>query len=171
MRTPYRLFLLALIAGFTLSLTPSATAQFWNPFRSKKTVERPVEQTSFQAPAVGDADSQLKEQSGPWLIMATTFSGEGAEGQAQDLAQELHRDHGLPAYVHPITFDFTGGNETLGRGLDKYGAPIKMRYRSGEKTSGVGRPHWRLPHDRRFDSGADACDGQNNPTRVSRHGR
>ncbi len=134
---PPRLLSFILVSSFVFSFAPIATAQFWNPFRSKKTAE-PVEQASFQAPAKGvegpiEGTVRLQEKSGPWLIMATTFSGEGAEEQAQDLAQELKRDHGLPAYVHQITFDFTGGDATVGRGLDKYGAPIKMRYRSGEK--------------------------------------
>ena len=101
-------------------------AQIWNPFGKNKSK---VEPASHQSP-VTDASKLLKE-SGPWLIMATTFSGEGAQDQARDLAMELRQDHGLQAYVHHMTFDFTQGGETVGRGVDKFGAPIKMRYQSG----------------------------------------
>lgn len=132
-----------LLIATLLATTPVAEAQFWNPFKSKEakpTTERSpepvspqggVEQASFESPAA--ADYRLSQTSGPWLIMATTFSGEGAEDQARDLSYELTKQYGMKTYVHEMTFDFTKGDEQLGRGIDKYGEPIKMRYRSGEK--------------------------------------
>ena len=119
-----------LVAALLLSAAAPAPAQFWNPFRSKKSEPSQVQPASHQAPIA--ADLKLGEQAGPWLIMATTFSGEGAEDQARQLAGELRSEHGLTTYVHQVSFDFTGGEQVIGRGLDQYGEPVKMRYRSGE---------------------------------------
>jgi len=69
----------------------------------------------------------LTAQDGPWLIMACSFSGDGAEEQAHELVIELRRKYKLPAYIHEITFDL--GSETYGRGVDRWGNPRRMRYR------------------------------------------
>lgn len=112
-----------------VALASPAGAQFWNPFRSKKPQEAPAKQAPPAAPA-GDR-FQLTQQSGPWLILATTFSGEGAQEQARDLCHELSQTLRLPAYVHEMTFDLTD-DQPVGRGVDRYGAPVKMRYRAGD---------------------------------------
>ncbi|TWT96609.1 hypothetical protein Pla108_23780 [Botrimarina colliarenosi] len=120
---------LALLMAVALA-TP-AGAQFWNPFRSKPQAEpaaAPVRQASAQEPL----RYKLTEESGPWLILATTFSGEGAEAQARQLCAELTQTLRLPAYVHEMNFDLAG-DEPVGRGVDRYGAPVKMRYRSGDE--------------------------------------
>lgn len=116
------LFFVLLIAA---AVTP-AEGQFWNPFRSK---EKPA--PAAKAALAGEP-APLSEKSGPWLILATTFSGEGAEEQANELSAELRQTLGLPTYVHQMTFEF-GGDEPVGRGVDRYGAPVKMRFRAGEK--------------------------------------
>lgn len=122
--------IVALLAA--VAFASPASAQFWNPFRSKPK-EAPPAQQAVPAAAARDAGSfQLTQQSGPWLILATTFSGEGAEDQARDLSLELQRSLRLPAYVHEMTFDLTD-NQPVGRGFDRYGAPVKMRYRTGAK--------------------------------------
>lgn len=108
--------------------TGEALGQLWNPFGSKKESVAPA---AHQAPAT--LDLTLSEQSGPWLIVATTFSGAGAEDQARELAEELTLDHDLRSYVHEMTFDFSSQGEPVGRGVDKFGAPVKMRYRSGSE--------------------------------------
>ena len=69
----------------------------------------------------------MDDGNGPWLIMATTFSGEGAEDQARELVQELRKRFNLEAYTHAKTFDFTG--TVQGRGLNKFGEQARMRYR------------------------------------------
>ncbi len=111
--------------AFTLLLlaivdTP-ASAQFWKRFV-------PVERVAASV----DHDFRVAEANGPWMVMATTFTGEGAESQARELAGEFRTRYNLPAYVHEMTFDFTG--EVDGRGVDKYGAPVKMKYRNGERS-------------------------------------
>ncbi len=106
--------------GFFMLLTwftaiTSTQAQLWKQF-----VPTPREQ-----PVVSE-DLSLSEDSGPWLVMASSFSGNGAETQARELAMELRQRHGLPAYLHDMSFNYT--EEKPGRGLDQYGAPIRRRY-------------------------------------------
>lgn len=81
------------------------------------------------------ADYHLQDAHGPWLIMATTYTGEDAEANAKELVLELRRDHNWPAYMHRMDFDFTG--EVKGRGLDKYGEVKTMRYNQKQKQSEV----------------------------------
>lgn len=69
---------------------------------------------------------RLTDENGPWMIMATTFSGQGADRQAHELVLELRRDYQLPAYVHEKQFDYTG--DVVGLGVDRYGKPKKMKY-------------------------------------------
>jgi hypothetical protein len=77
-------------------------------------------------------DYTLTEQNGPWLIMASSFSGEGAETEARELALELRQRYNLPAYYYAMTFDI--GDERVGRGIDAYGAPIRRRYKRGNQV-------------------------------------
>jgi hypothetical protein len=120
------------LAVAAVALASPASAQFWNPFASKPK-EAPAQRAAAPAAAAHAPGSfQLTQQSGPWLILATTFSGEGAEGQARDLCAEIQKTQRLPAYVHEMTFDLTD-NEPVGRGVDRYGAPVRMRYRTGSK--------------------------------------
>ena len=74
-----------------------------------------------------NADYKLNDGNGPWLIIATTFSGEGAEDQARELVLELRKRYNFEAYTHEKTFDFTGTIE--GRGLNRFGDQNRMRYR------------------------------------------
>lgn len=85
-----------------------------------------------------DADPKkrywLTEDHGPWLILAATFSGPVGEKQAHQLALELRKDLGLPAYVHRQNYDYT---ETVeGLGVTSKGEPKKMRYLHGTKYDG-----------------------------------
>ena len=68
----------------------------------------------------------LSDRSGPWLVLATTFRGDGARDDARRLVQELRNDYRLTAYTHEKAFDFTG--EQRGLGLNPDGSPKKMRY-------------------------------------------
>lgn len=67
----------------------------------------------------------LTEDQGPWLIMAASFAGEGAERQAHALVLELRKRYKLPAYVHQMEFEF---KDAEGRGIDRYGDPLKFKY-------------------------------------------
>jgi hypothetical protein len=75
---------------------------------------------------------RLSEEHGPWMIMACSFSGEGAAEQARELVLELRSRYKLPAYTYIKEFDFTAG--TVGRGVDPYGAPLRMRNKRGDGT-------------------------------------
>src|SRR3954462_6397544 len=79
--------------------------------------------------AKGDSYS-LTDKNGPWMVMATTFSGEGAEDQAYALVQELRTKYGLPAYTFKKEFDFSKPVE--GRGVNKYGESLKMKHQKAE---------------------------------------
>lgn len=54
------------------------------------------------------APRELTQEDGPWLILASTFVGEEAEGRAQRLAEEISRDLKLPTFIYRENFDFTG---------------------------------------------------------------
>lgn len=68
----------------------------------------------------------LSEKDGPWLVLATTFRGEGAEADARRLVQELRDHHQLEAFTHKRDFDFT--EKPQGLGLNPDGSPKRMRY-------------------------------------------
>ncbi len=86
--------------------------------------------------STSDIDPQamfpLAENDGPWLVLATTFRGEGARADARTLVQELRRDHKLKAYTHEKSFDYTGKQQGLGFNPD--GTPKKMRYAKEEQV-------------------------------------
>ena len=77
-----------------------------------------------------ESDSQsgynLTEENGPWLILTTTFSGEGAEEQANELVLEFRQRFNLPAFTYEMTFG--QAESPNGRGIDNLGARIKRRY-------------------------------------------
>lgn len=74
---------------------------------------------------------KLTEDDGPWLILAATFSGDGAEDQARDLVLELRQRYKLPAYVHKMRFNLD--DDPDGRGLNRFGQPTKWTYRRGSE--------------------------------------
>jgi hypothetical protein len=73
-----------------------------------------------------NTDYWISEDHGPWMIMATSFAGPGAEQQARSLVLELRSEFNLPAYMHKRHFDYT--EPVTGLGLNKYGGPKRMRY-------------------------------------------
>ncbi len=77
----------------------------------------------------------LAESDGPWLVLATTFRGEGAREDARRLVQELRGAHKLKAYTHEKSFDFTGNQRGLG--LNPDGTPKKMRFAKAEQVTEV----------------------------------
>ncbi len=74
---------------------------------------------------------ELTEREGPWLILATSFSGPQAELQAGQLVQELRDSYGMSAYVHRLHFDYT--KPVNGLGVDKYGNPRKFKHLNGQE--------------------------------------
>ena len=77
----------------------------------------------------------LAESDGPWLVLATTFRGEGARDDARRLVQELRGTHKLKAFTHEKSFDFTGNQRGLG--LNPDGTPKKMRFAKAEQVTEV----------------------------------
>jgi len=78
-----------------------------------------------QVEAEPDKTYTLTENNGPWMIMACSFSGEGAEKQARELVYELRKRYKLPAYIHEKQFEF---GDAKGLKVDRYGEPVKTRY-------------------------------------------
>ncbi len=60
------------------------------------------------APLNPSQSLELTEEEGPWMILASTFVGDGAEKRAERLARELREEMKLPAYIYREKFDFTG---------------------------------------------------------------
>lgn len=122
-------------AALLITLAVAQSAAAWNPFgwgdkgKKKPVAPMPVQQASANLP-IPARSLDLTQEAGPWHILAATFSGEGAEQQARDVAVELRQTLGLPAYLHDMKFD-NASDKPLGRGVDRYGAPIKMKYRTG----------------------------------------
>jgi hypothetical protein len=116
-----------------LLVTSCFAAEAWGQFWRK---EKPA--TPQQEPAAASVASELPigggltEENGPWMIVAASFNGEGAQEQAQALVDEFHAKYHLPAYVHEMSFKL--GGERPGRGIDEYGAPIRRRYRRGDEV-------------------------------------
>jgi hypothetical protein len=86
-------------------------------------------EASLQANPNGDGYS-LTQDSGPWLIVAASFSGNGAEKQAHDLASELRDKFHLHAYVHEMDFKFKDDTDNNG----KYGSVNRRRLRRGDEV-------------------------------------
>lgn len=105
----------ALVVGGPWVCPRTAVAQGWLP-------------TTWFSSTGNDAQAMypLAEKDGPWLVLATTFRGEGARDDARRLVQELRTAHHLQAYTHEKAFDYTG--EQRGVGLNPDGSPKRMRY-------------------------------------------
>lgn len=115
MKVPRLLLAAATIAAGVGSTQRAAAEPLWKKVIPAKRVE-----------ADPDAEYRLTDQCGAWLIMAATFSGEGAEAQAHELVLELRSRYKLPAYTHEMTFDFR--DAVVGRGVNRFGEPVRMRY-------------------------------------------
>lgn len=146
-------FVLAIVVGARTS-----DAQLWKQFVPKSKNAAPDESRAAQLsadaqaireergrnaaaniqPAAGAQNAPiggelaLTQDNGPWLIVASSFSGDGAEGQARALAEELRNKFRMAAYVHEMSFKF--GDDNPGQGLDNYGAPTKRHYRRGDQA-------------------------------------
>ncbi len=72
----------------------------------------------------------IADTNGPWMIMAATFSGEGAEEQARTLIHELRAEYKLPAYSYQKKFEYS--KPVQGKGLTPRGEAPMMRYRQDD---------------------------------------
>ena len=107
----------ALLAG---RFAPAADAAPWDRLLAFRQVE-----------ADPDKSYSLTEENGPWMILASSFAGPGAETQAHHLALELRKEYNLEAFVHRKTYDFS--KPVVGLGLNRYGGPKIMRYANAAK--------------------------------------
>ena len=114
--------ILACLLGLALSAASGrlAAEPIWAKFLGGRRVE-----------ADPAADYRLTDQYGPWLIMAATFSGPGANDQARELVLELRRRYKMEAYVHEVSFDFSKG--TRRNQTNRVGERVPLHYRHGGK--------------------------------------
>jgi len=82
-----------------------------------------------------DKSYDLREEHGPWLILAATFAREGADRQASELVYELRKRFKLPAYIHRQNYDYT--QPVQGLTLNKYGEPARMVYKNSARYEGI----------------------------------
>ena len=78
--------------------------------------------------------------SGPWLIMAATFTGDGAEDQARQLVRELRKELKQNAYTYQKKFDFSKTDRrTRRRPLGRTATDALPARRAGRGDRGPGR--------------------------------
>src|SRR4051812_764859 len=109
--------------------TTGDTARSANAAADTRAQRTSNERRPQQTPAVGDGYA-ITQESGPWLIVAASFSGNGAEKQAHDLASELREKFHLNAYVHEMDFKFKDDADNGG----KYGSANRRRFRRGDEA-------------------------------------
>ncbi len=117
-----RAFLVGLLAALSFLSHPSAVwaAKPWELLIPFKRVD-------------ADADKvyRLTEDQGPWMVLATSFAGPGAERQAQSLVLELRKRFNVEAYTHRQSYDFT--EPVVGLGFNPLGGPKMMKYANAAK--------------------------------------
>src|SRR5262245_66519178 len=109
----------------TFSVVTPVEAQLWKHFVPSA---RP-------APNRAGGD-KLTQENGPWMILAATFTGDGADEQARALVDEFRQRYRMTAYAHEASFDYSE-KKSPGRGVDEYGAPIRRRYQRGGHVWGI----------------------------------
>jgi hypothetical protein len=125
----YRHRIWLFVLGFLGIAATDASAQLWRQFLPSAGTGADKLHTAGK-PAV--ADLSLTQENGPWMIVAASFSGEGAQEQAKALAQEFRTRYRLTAYLHEMSFKLGEGRP--GQGLDEYGAPVRRRFRRGDEV-------------------------------------
>jgi len=108
---------------FALALVVASRATCAAPPWKKVSLFKPLEADPAELYSISDTN-------GPWMILAATFEGEGAEEQARALIHELRKDFKLPAYSYRKKFEYSMPVE--GKGLTPQGEAPLMRYRRGE---------------------------------------
>ncbi len=123
-----KLVLVPLLTATLLAPPPTASAEppsILSMFRKKE----PIPEGALE----------LKAEHGPWLILATTLSGDGALDQATALAKELRTELRLPTYV----MQRQGDKQTLATRdrvkTDRYGNQrpyqLEIKYANGTPTT------------------------------------
>lgn len=102
------------VAFVAATVLPSFAAPPWSGFVPFKRVEADPEKSY-----------ELTEEQGPWMILATSFAGDGAREEAHQLVLELRRSFKLNAFMHKQAFDHSQSEQ--GIGLNRYGGPKMMR--------------------------------------------
>ena len=95
---PIRMLLVVLGAVLMMAACDSPATQ----------AEPPSFLRRFQSNApASDIRYELKQEDGPWMILATTFVGENAKQSAETTAAEIRQNLRVPAFIYREKFDFT----------------------------------------------------------------
>lgn len=107
--------------AFLLSFSTNAYAEgsIWQKFSNQN-----------ESNTLSNSEEDLCKEHGPWLVMATSFSGPDGEREARELVKEIRDNYRLPAYYYGMTFQL--GEDNPGRGIDNYGGRIRRRYQRGD---------------------------------------
>jgi hypothetical protein len=68
----------------------------------------------------------IREDNGPYLIIACSYSGENSEKQAKELCLELRKKYKLEAYCHKVHFKLDDPN---GPNAEQSRSPVRWQYR------------------------------------------
>lgn len=113
--------------GFNVLFFACATLGLSSGWHSTAAADPPFSNMFRKNDSKSASVSELKPEHGPWLIFAASFDGPQAKQKAEALAQDLQRDHGLPAFIMNKKFDFT--ELMYGSGIREDGRQKVMKYR------------------------------------------
>lgn len=140
------------VLGAVLVVPRPAVAQVWRHFlptsgdakaassKASETASRnqaagTLDRLSANVASTADGSFALTQDRGPWLIVAASFSGEGAERQANELAAELRSEYRIATYVHEMNFKFD--EENSGQAQNNYGASTRRHYQRGDHAQEI----------------------------------
>ena len=78
----------------------------------------------------------LKEDHGPWIIMACSFNGQNAQQQAHDLVLELRKNYRMEAFVYRMDFKLDDPN---GNAQSLFASPHRHEYQMVTQNPGAFR--------------------------------
>jgi hypothetical protein len=114
-RVSCRILRVALWASLCASAPQAMADSLWSNIMAPRRIE-----------ADPDKKYELKQDNGPWSIMACSFTGPDAAKQAHDLVLELRRRNKLEAYVYEHDFALEDPNQSA---LSATASPYRHQYR------------------------------------------
>lgn len=118
-----------------VGLCSAVFALSWSTVHAQPLWKNLVSRQSVEASETGDY--RMTKKNGPWMILAATFSGVGAEAQASELVLELRRRYKLRAYTHAQSFDLSEAVDGLRADPDDPTRPERMRYRRSQELDEI----------------------------------
>ncbi|MCG8585947.1 MAG: hypothetical protein MI757_14665, partial [Pirellulales bacterium] len=117
----YKLVMIALV--MTMAASPAIAAP-WGKLALFKKIDADPNKTY-----------PLKDENGPWMVLAKTFRGPDADRRAKELTYELRKDFKLEAFMFAKQFDYS--EPVRGVGVNRFGGPRRGRYANPQKVREV----------------------------------